>query len=216
MKIKEIFPKVYLCLFKDAYQLCMSFVRMQEFYESPKYRGKAFTLEEFMEWWSKEYGDGIFTYTGEWDGFNVPGKIIWKWMEKIECNFTGPENILLNKLEDELYKNKQDIQNIYLIGAHEACGKRELKKVICHEFSHALYYLDKQYRKSCIELMKVTDPKIIDAKSKLLLSIGYCKSVINDEIQAYFSTEGTEDDGHAIFADNFSKYIRRIKWKCIT
>ena len=33
--VKEIKPRIFLLSFKDHYDLCMHFVRYQEFYESP-------------------------------------------------------------------------------------------------------------------------------------------------------------------------------------
>ena len=44
-----VLPNVYVLNFDTQYELCMSFVRMQEFYESPKFRGKTFELEEFID-----------------------------------------------------------------------------------------------------------------------------------------------------------------------
>ena len=78
-KIKEIKPNIFLFEFKHNYDMCMHFLRYQEYYESssPKYRGKAFEIFDFMRWYSLKYGKGAFTYVDDWDGFNIPSHIIW-------------------------------------------------------------------------------------------------------------------------------------------
>ncbi|OGZ16930.1 MAG: hypothetical protein A3H76_05890 [Candidatus Lloydbacteria bacterium RIFCSPLOWO2_02_FULL_54_12] len=52
--------------------LAMTFVRMQEYYESgsPRFRGRIFTLGEFKDWYRKERGR--WSYANDWSGFNVP------------------------------------------------------------------------------------------------------------------------------------------------
>jgi hypothetical protein len=85
-------------------------------------------------------------------------------MGKIDCDFTNYEKPLLKKIEDQIYKNHQDMQDVYIIGAHEADGKRELKNVIRHEFSHAMFYLSEEYRASCNHLLKTTNKEIVEAK----------------------------------------------------
>ena len=60
--LKEIKGGIFLVEFDNQYDLAMTFLRYQEFYESPKFKGKRFTIIDFMEWYSKEY-DGAFTYT---------------------------------------------------------------------------------------------------------------------------------------------------------
>ena len=75
-QLKEILPHVYHVRFESRYQLAMHFLRAQEYYESPKYRGKLFTLVDFMEWYSGEYGEGAFTYPLDWSGFNCPDWVL--------------------------------------------------------------------------------------------------------------------------------------------
>jgi hypothetical protein len=77
-KIIEIKPRIFLFEFKDYYNLAMHFLRYQEFYESPsaKFRGKAFSIFEYMNWYQKKYGKGIFSYPKDWIGYNMPESII--------------------------------------------------------------------------------------------------------------------------------------------
>ncbi len=63
-KIEEVRPRIFLFKFKDSYDMSMSFLRFQEYYELPnkKFRRKQFKIVDYMEWYSKKYGNGIFTY----------------------------------------------------------------------------------------------------------------------------------------------------------
>jgi hypothetical protein len=103
MKIKSeiLIPHVYLFTFDSQYDLCMSFVRMQEFYESDsnKFRGKYFTLEKYMDYWSKKFGNGVFTYTKDWNGFNLPGKKLVEWLDVFERDQREREIILCDKID---------------------------------------------------------------------------------------------------------------------
>ena len=51
-KVKKITDRVYLVTFTNRFDLTMTFMRYQEYYESPKFRNKIFSLAEFMRWYS--------------------------------------------------------------------------------------------------------------------------------------------------------------------
>src|SRR5260221_11581605 len=78
--IKEVRPRIFLFEFSNHYDMCMHFLRYQEFYESssPRFRGKSFELLDFMKWYTYKYGGGSFSYPNDWNGFNIPGDIIQK------------------------------------------------------------------------------------------------------------------------------------------
>ena len=58
--------------YNTRYELCSSFMRMQEFYESdiPCIKDNYFTLEKFMDEYAKK--NGGFSYTMDWSEFNIP------------------------------------------------------------------------------------------------------------------------------------------------
>ena len=196
MKIKSeiILPHLYLLTFETQYELCMSFVRIQEFYESPKFRNKYFTLEEFIDYWAKEFGNGSFDYPARWNGFNLPSKVISKWYTLAsDCGFIrNKEGDLLETIGDLVCKEYEE-DNIlgsakyYVIGINNEHSE-EKKKVIDHETAHALYYLYPSYKKAVNKLLKDLPKDISDVAAKHLLKIGYGKNVSRDEMQAYFST----------------------------
>jgi hypothetical protein len=182
MKVKEIYPGLYLYLFPNQYELCSTFGRLQEFYESPirKIRGKYFTYEQFIDAYAYLNKKIKFTYFGDWDGFNVPGNIVYNFFKKFSKDFTQKEKQLLNRLEIYNYLKKD---NFYIIGVVK--GNKETIK---HEVAHGLFYLNKDYRK---EMLKLIDemPESMKTEAKIfLLNIKYCRAVLKDEIQAYFAT----------------------------
>ena len=60
-KITEVKPNVFAVIIPNQYDRAMTFCRVQEFYESPNsdFRGKHFSMWNYMKWYSEEYGRGI-------------------------------------------------------------------------------------------------------------------------------------------------------------
>lgn len=191
IKSKIILPHIYLLTFKTRYELCMSFVRMQEFYESPKFKGKYFTLEEYIDYWSLEHGKGSFTYPSTWNGFNIPSEVFQKWTKTFQDLRPREENILesVGGLLMKEYGCCRDNEKYYVIAVHEEDGKGIMEGAIRHETAHALYCLYPEYKKSCDGLLKNIPKKQYAVAKKILKGMGYCNTVINDELQAYYSTQ---------------------------
>src|SRR4249920_176504 len=61
---------IFLVRFDSQYELASTFLRIQEHYESSRFRGRVFTLEQYMDWYAARFG--AFTYFEDWSGFNVP------------------------------------------------------------------------------------------------------------------------------------------------
>ena len=187
---------IFVCTMKDIYDLSMTFMRVQEYYESPfkQIRGKHFNFLEFMKLYSLKFGDGAFTYPSDWAGFNVPGKcvvelyktiyddynvydsVMTKIAIEIEREISGKRNISLNKSED--------VGNYYLIGMQEGD-----QGALDHELCHAKFALNKKYKKKALENLKKVPVPILKKIEKYLLSIGYCKKTLKDEFQAYIAVD---------------------------
>jgi len=180
--LKNLYPGIYLCKIENMYDLAMTFCRVQEYYESPikEIRGKKFTLIELMSRYAKK-NDGSFSYPIDWGGFNIPGPIV-----------------------EALYKGGIDDQNIYddiILDIHKTIiaevgnshyyliGSNSDKSTIAHECAHALFFLDKEYKKRTKEILKRLHKSVYKKAERVLLDLGYYKSVIDDELQAYLSTE---------------------------
>lgn len=193
MQIDEIYRNVFHLKLPSQYLLAMTFIRMQEFYESPfrHIRRRYFTLDEYMDTYSERFEN--FSYTIDNCGFNVPGSLVCAFynlffIEKNDLTFRERDLLLslmkkqiikLEANEDGEFYFKQNDKKFYLIGTFQ---KYDLK----HEVCHAFYYLYPDYKNSVLELLKKT--KKIDILKERVLEIGYCKYQLIDECQAYLST----------------------------
>jgi hypothetical protein len=184
-KLKEIYKGIFLVTIQDEYDLAMTFCRLQEFYESPfkQIRGKTFEMDEFQRLYAKKFGDGVFTYPADWAGFNVPGDIMDKFMSVTFPDWGNSYDCTVDHIHwtitDE-YEAYNETRPYYLIGAGP-----EDKDTINHEICHALYYLDKDYKFKVDYIISELDPKLLNYFKSELLSKGYSKGVIIDEVNAY-------------------------------
>lgn len=177
--ITKILDKIYHVKCENHYDLAMLFLRYQEFYESsnPQFKGKAFTILDFMDWYSKDR-QGYFSYPLDWAGFNLPSKIISN-VNKL----TIPDD---NKYDEEMRAIYSEIsaecgEKFYLIGG---AGEFAIK----HETAHGLFYTKRQYKQEMKNLLDSLDKELYDKMCVWLGSLGYTSQVFEDEIQAYFST----------------------------
>jgi hypothetical protein len=211
-KIKEVRPGIFLFDFKNNYDLCMHFMRYQEYYESSssKYRGKKFEIFEFMRWYSFKFGKGIFTYTDDWNGFNLPGNIIndvWK-LHISDKNIYDYE--MLHAWNE--CNRRADGKPFYIIGT---AGKEALD----HEIAHGLFYLNPEYQKKMKSLVRALSPEIRKEMNSSLKHLGYTPKVYVDETQAYMATglpESFENpdqwlDEQNPFHTTFVQYSRKKK-----
>lgn len=193
LKTKIITDNIVLVSTYDNTPLSYYFLRFQEYYESPEFKDKIFTLGQLREWYSIKYG--AFTYYSDFVGFNIPSSVIDKFKTGIFDPLTEEENELL-----ELFKYRTD--KYYIIGAQDSS-----LDVIQHEICHGLYYKIPEYKKKVDVLIN----KAIKAKDQLVLifmehlgEIGYHEDVFVDEINAYYATE-PEATYHGV---SFNKNLR--------
>jgi hypothetical protein len=187
-KVKKITDRVYLVTFSSRFDLTMTFMRYQEYYESPKFRNKNFSLMEFMRWYSLAYGDGAFTYTKDWNGFNIPAikifevlnslgvETAWDKMHEYDYCMFGIVSKIKEQLKDE---------NFYLIGIHSDDKDKETQR---HEIAHGLFWTNSEYRNKMTALVKALPKTAKTHLKKVLRKRGYCKNVFIDEIHAYMAT----------------------------
>ena len=172
MKIIEDIPGIIQVDFETQRELAETFVRIQEHYESPEFRGKIFTLGEFRDWYSRK--NGGFTYYTDWAGFNIPSHIIKPFRTGVFDPLSEKEKALLELLPDRLEPH-------YVIGTYDG-GQND---VLEHEICHGLYYIDEEYRDEVNRLL-VRCKNLKDIE-KYVLDTGYHESVLMDEVHAYIS-----------------------------
>jgi hypothetical protein len=178
--IKEIFPRVFHLEYPSQKELTLAFCRFQEYYESPEFRNKIFTWDEYATWYQTHYSRKSFTYYRDWSGFNIPSKVLKPFYNK---TFKG-----ITKQEQQILKLFKDMQNkrFYIIGTYKRGIKKDLEATLKHEVGHALYYVSNKYRKNVNDLIdRLLSQTAFDKISKDLEKMGYHPSVFKDEIHAY-------------------------------
>ncbi len=205
MKVREILPKIFLCSGDDRYDLGMHFLRYQEYYEShsPKFKGKAWTLVEYMDWYRTMRSQGTFTYPKDWAGFNIPTQVV------IDVHALGiPDVNHYDKTMLSLAYTAGD--GSYLIGA-----PGDDPEVMRHELAHGLFYTSRSYRKKAKALVNKLPELVRNEMSKALTNMMYATSVHVDETQAYMATgihDGMEaaTDYCAPFRELFEAYTAKV------
>ena len=159
---------IYLLRFDTQYDLAATFLRFQEHYESPRFHGRVFSLEEYMDWYAEQYGN--FTYYQDWAGFNVPSTAL-------RAFYAGKFDPLTRK-EQRLLRLFEKLRGrFYIIGIFD---RRE--RDLTHELAHALFFTDAGYRKAVRRALRTY---ATGALERQLVEAGYARHVIQDEIQAY-------------------------------
>ena len=162
--------------------LAETLIRFQEHYESPfdDIRGKIFTLGYVRSRGNRQ--TGLNTYEGgknfrpDWSGYNFPSSTLEPFIRGLFDPLTSNEKDVVNVLK---YKTG----SFYVIGTVEGVDPREALE---HELCHALYYVNKEYKEQCDNILKDYDLTFF---FKWLEKIGYCQDVLLDEAQAYLCAD---------------------------
>ena len=209
----EISDSIYAVEIKDVQSRAFVFMRFQEYYESHSdyFRNTDFEIEDYMKWYQNDFKKSdIFTYGKDWSGYNIPSNIL----EKCISGVKHPNNYdkIMFSIVDTIRKQHQG--KFYLIGT----GILD-KSTIDHELAHAMFYLNPDYKKEMLSLIQQIPKEYYDRMSDELKSFGYTEGVIDDEIQAYISTEFNTSrlniPEDIIYESNliFDKYSEDIKNK---
>lgn len=178
-QISEIIPNVFHLKFASQKDLTSTLVRFEEFYESPEFRNKIFSMEEFYFWYKNSKKHGRFSYFTDWTGFNFPSYVFKPFWEKKFKNLTVREKKLLQKFP-------QTSNKFYIIGTYKS-NIKDHDSVLKHELAHALFYIDSGYRRKVLKILKgIKNPKPLE---NYLGELGYSPKVFQDEIHAYYLTE---------------------------
>jgi hypothetical protein len=194
-QLKKMRKGVYMLSFTNHIDLCYSFMRYQEFYEStnPRFYGKTFTWAEYIRWYTitnKKEGSNphAFYYASDWSGFNHPVEVIGK---VHDLGISDP-----NHYDDIMYGIYKMIMTecdkAYLIGAVPGTSTEK------HELTHAAFYLLPEYKNKVVSAIQKTHNasqkylndrrKLIEGMTDVLFKMGYATSSIVDEINAFATT----------------------------
>jgi len=167
---------IFLLRFRTRRELNSTFLRFQEYYESPRFRGRIFTLKEYKKWYIK--WKGKFSYYSDWSGFNIPSYVLKPF-------YDGKFNPLSEKEKKFLKLFEEEKGDFYIIGVFGNLRTSALK----HETAHGLFYTNKNYRREVLRILRKSD--LWRMKSKLKKA-GYDKSFLEDEINAYVINPSTK------------------------
>lgn len=198
MEVIKHAENIFELKFPSQYLLNSTLIRMQEFYESPcdRFRGKFFTLDDYMDWYATNNKSGVFDYFTYWYGFNLPGEVLIEFFQTFTGELRDKERKVFQALlhtlcliDSEGHFVGWNSKKFYIIGTFEYEGSA---KTVAHELAHAYYYLDAGYKSTCEALYACLNP-VVKAKIALRLTdIGYSEDVLPDETQAYLGTDTEE------------------------
>lgn len=195
LKADKITDQIMLVSTDTQEALGLMFLRFQEYYESPEWRGKIFTLGQFRAWYSSYAGQN--SYQKDWTGFNIPSYVLVPFIQGLFDPLTPAEQEFL-----ELFRYRQD--RFYIIGAQ--AGDPE---TLDHEICHGLYYTNDKYR-SAVDRVLEEDRQILLPVRRAIKDMMYHPEVIDDEVHAYTSV-GTNDLEGVIFPQSTHRALRKIK-----
>ena len=190
MTLKEVYPKIYLAKFPNQYELTSTFMRVQEFYESPfdNIKDKNFSWEDFFDAYVK---NGQLTYWKDWAGFNVSSEALLYFF--FTFSLTKRETELFNLL---MSYNVDFEKPFYLIGIYR-------NQDLSHELAHGLYSINENYRLEAQKLVAALPPKEFNKRCQELATSLYAPEMFVDEIQAY----GVSNK-ERVFLSLYNKYRR--------
>lgn len=202
----EIHSNVYYLKFKDNIDVSLSFWRYQEYYESKQFKGRVFTLSDFVHHYGVKH-DQDFTYFGYWSGFNLPSWVlfeVWKRGIKDENKY----DLAFKKFVQKIGKRK-----FYII----SCFPKDTE-TLKHEIAHGLYTMNLNYQKEIKRELRRVPRKISKRAFKMLSKSGYHRSVHQDELHAYmlsgqspdYDFKGDEKYSRRL-QEIYTKYARRGK-----
>lgn len=194
-KFEKLYPGIFHLQFANHYDACMHFLRYQENYESPEWRGKQFTLLDYMEWyaktqceWKKERGKKkvpvqMFSYPGDWGGFNIPSYVFDRTTPDVIPDFNRYDKFM-QAIVDSI--REMGVDKFYLIGT---VAGPNAEKYLDHEVAHGFYYTCDEYHEAVNAVYYDKTPLEVCHKLKdWLEDAGYCDAVLVDESHAYLAT----------------------------
>ena len=156
---------IFLARFDTQYALASTFLRIQEHYESSRFSNRVFSLEQFMDWYADRFGALRTSRTGAASTCRRP-----------RSNLSTPEvRPSAGERAAVPAAVREERRPFYVIGLSD---DDDLK----HELAHALFFTRPAYRKSVRAAMREHDTSALE---KRLASMGYHRSVLADEVNAY-------------------------------
>jgi hypothetical protein len=197
--VNEILPRIYHLEFNSRKDLASTLMRFQEHYESPRFKGECFELDEFIRWY-KSTRHGKFSYFTDWSGFNFPSKTLAPFKKGEFKNISTREAQVL-----ELFKSGR---KFYIIGTFKSQSKRLDISTKNHEIAHALFYLNPEYKKKVLKCLKNVN---LNPIFKFLKKEGYHPDVFLDEAHAYLMADSKDLLIHGILVYTYRHTVEELQ-----
>ncbi len=204
MDITEILTDIYHLNFPTQQGLASTFLRFQEHYESPQFREKIFSLDEFQRWYTANSSNGRktgkFTYYDDWEGFNFPSYVLDPFYRGRFDPLSKLEQLFLEHFEDKAETK------FYVIGTFG--DSRALE----HEIAHGLFYIDEGYKTKALRILASMNQKDRTKISNYLRNgAGYHNEVIDDEMHAYLATDKNYFTDESLTIKNLSTIHHQLR-----
>lgn len=173
MKVDKITDKIIKVTIPNREELAMTFLRFQEFYESPEFKDQIFTVGQFKRWYAEEYG--CFSYPFDWSGFNIPSYVLKPFIQGLFDPLTGQERQFI-----DLFRHRE--HPFYIIGVNGTGSE------LTHEICHGLFYTEGGYYTDVTKVLSKNE-KILAPVYTFVKDQMYHKSVWMDEVHAYTSAD---------------------------
>lgn len=185
----KLAPRIYHLRVTTQFDLCSMFMRYQEFYESSNERfvNQKFTLAELQSWYTRNVGNGEFSYYTDWCGFNMPLKII-KNCRDLEISDHNMYDSIMSGIHDMIECIDPDS---YIIGSTPELDALD------HEITHAMFYVNESYRVQVIRTIAHITNSLWLKLTTILENEAYAPHVYVDELNAYL----TEPSVHEFFEE---------------
>lgn len=200
LDIKELNHNIFLVTMETQAELALTFLRFQEYYESPKFRKQIFSYQEYMDWYAKEQSEKkIFDYHKTWNGFNIPSWVLEPFYNN-DFLLTVKEKSFL-----EYFSNLED--KFYIIGVHKDKDPKEYDALIKHETGHGLYYANNEYKQKVNKSLSNYD---LTPLNNFLSKIGYHEDVHLDECHAYLLAHENYLNEKGINTEDYRELVKYL------
>lgn len=163
------YEKIHILSFSTRHLLTSSFLRIQEYHSSIRFRELVFSWEEFMDWYATTYGS--FSYLSDWSGCNVPDMAF----RPFQAGRFDP----LTKKEQRLIKTVASFERPYCVAGIIQDAPTH---IVANQIVQALYYLHPEYR---TKVKKLLSENALPRIRKKLRWMGYCEEVMEDKMNAH-------------------------------
>lgn len=148
--------------------LARHFVRFQEHYESPVWRGRIFSLDEYARWYTETHGE--WSYYQDWFGFNLPSFVLKPFRDGLFDPLSAEEQALL-----ALFQGRED--DFYVIGSQDANSLE-------HEVAHGLFATVPSYQEEASRIV-LANREALASVFEYVAKRQYHEVTHVDEVHAY-------------------------------